>query len=109
MTQQVTKDNYNQFEKGIMLLDFWATWCGPCQALGPIIEELSGEYNGKLNFGKINVDEEPELAGKFEVMSIPTVIILKDGQEVKRIIGFGGKQKVVDAINEVVGVQASAA
>ena len=67
--------------------DFWADWCGPCRMLAPAIETLSEQYDGKAVFGKINVDEEPELAQRFGIMSIPTVIFFKNGQEIDRKIG----------------------
>ena len=71
----------------LLMVDFWAEWCGPCKMLAPVIEELGGEYEGKAVVGKINVDEEQELAIRYGVMSIPTVIFFKDGEEVARKVG----------------------
>lgn len=71
-----------------VLVDFWADWCGPCKMIAPVLEQLSQELDGKLKVGKINVDENSEIPGKFGVMSIPTLIIFKDGQEKERIIGY---------------------
>ena len=71
----------------VAMVDFWAEWCGPCKMLAPVIEELGGEYEGKAVVGKINVDEEQELAIRYGVMSIPTVIFFKDGEEVARKVG----------------------
>jgi thioredoxin 1 len=72
---------------GVALVDFWATWCGPCKMLAPAIEALSDQYDGKALVGKVDVDDQPELAAQFGVMSIPTVILFKDGKEVSRTVG----------------------
>ena len=71
----------------LAMVDFWAEWCGPCKMLSPIIEELAQEFDGKVLVGKVNVDEEPELARRFGVMTIPTVVFLKNGTEVERKVG----------------------
>jgi thioredoxin 1 len=84
-----------------VLVDFWAPWCGPCQLAGPVIEELAKEYEGQVKVVKINVDENPKTAEKYGVMSIPTVIIFKDGKEVKRQVGFPGKAGYESLIREV--------
>jgi thioredoxin 1 len=92
----LTKANFEQeiadSDKPI-LVDFWASWCGPCRAVAPVMEELSKEYDGKARIAKVNVDEEGELAAKFRVMSIPTVILFKDGQQVEKIIGARSKEE----------------
>jgi len=99
--------NDQNFEKEVVesdlpvLVDFWAPWCGPCQAAGPIIDELAKDYQGKLKVGKLNVDENPQAAGKYMVMSIPTVLIFKNGKEVKRQVGFPGKQGYINILEEV--------
>lgn len=72
----------------LVMVDFWATWCGPCRALGPVVEELAEEYDGRVVVGKVNVDEEPELAAQFRVSSIPSVFFLKNGEVVKHAVGF---------------------
>ena len=88
-------------KKGIALVDFWATWCGPCRMLGPVIDELANELEGSVLVGKVNVDEDEELARQYRVMSIPTVYICKDGEAVNRIIGAVPKEKILEALNEV--------
>jgi thioredoxin 1 len=85
-----------------VLVDFYAEWCGPCKMAAPIIDELSDEYQGKVVIGKVNVDENSGTAGSFGVMSIPTVILFKDGKEMTRKVGFGGKQGYEEMIKTVV-------
>lgn len=88
---KITKNN---FENEVIntelpvLLDFWAPWCGPCRMLAPTIEKLAENYNGKAKIGKVNVDEESELAAAFEIASIPTVVVIKNGKLVNKSIGF---------------------
>ncbi|MCQ2428623.1 MAG: thioredoxin [Clostridia bacterium] len=71
-----------------VLLDFWATWCGPCRMIAPFVEKLADEFEGTLKVGKINVDEEPALAGAFGIDSIPTLVVMKNGQALKTVIGY---------------------
>lgn len=82
------------------LVDFWAPWCGPCQMAGPVIEELAKENEGKIKVGKVNIDESPQVAGKYGVMSIPTVVLFKDGKEIGRKVGFEGKESYLKLISE---------
>ena len=101
----LTIDNFNnevlQAEKPV-LVDFWAPWCGPCKMVGPIVETLADENAGKLNVGKLNVDENSSLAAQFGVRSIPTLIFFKAGKEVKRIVGAQNKNQLQKAIDEVI-------
>ena len=90
----------NTVEKGLVLVDFWASWCGPCMMLGPVVEQLAEELDGKVTVGKVNVDEEQELAVKFGVMSIPTLVLFKDGAEVTRSVGVVPKAKLLEMIEK---------
>ncbi|WP_308636743.1 thioredoxin [Paenibacillus silvisoli] len=99
MAVALTKDTFNQsIESGVTLVDFWAPWCGPCKMQLPIVEELSGELAGTATIAKINVDEEPELASQFGVMSIPTLILFKDGQPVDKMVGLQSKDALKNKI-----------
>jgi len=82
-----------------VLVDFWAPWCGPCQMVEPMIEELAKEFNGKVKVGKLNVDENPQIAVKYSVMSIPTVIFFKGGKEVARQVGLESKETYLKLIS----------
>ncbi len=88
-----------------VLVDFWAEWCGPCRLAEPVIEELAKEYEGKMKVGKLNVDQNLQTAQKFGVMSIPTVIIFQNGQEVKREVGFVGKEGYLKLISNILNAQ----
>ena len=82
-----------------VLVDFWATWCGPCRMIAPVIEQIGAEYEGRAIVGKVDVDEEPSLAQKFSVMSIPTLIVMKNGKVVETAVGARGKDAVAAMIN----------
>lgn len=98
----ITKEN---FEKEVLksslpvLVDFWATWCGPCKMIAPAIEQIAKENEGSIKVGKINVDEQSELAIKYGVASIPTLVLFEDGVEVKREVGFMPKQQIEEMFN----------
>ena len=94
---KITRENFeNEVMKSDIpvLIDFWAPWCGPCRMMGPIIEQLAEEYEGKAKVGKVNVDEEGELSQAFGVMSIPTIVLVKDGKVVKQVVGARPKAEV---------------
>ncbi len=78
-----------------ILVDFWAEWCGPCKMIAPILEEIADENPGKIRVAKLNVDDNPDVARRFEVMSIPTMIVFKDGQPAKRVVGAKGKGQLL--------------
>ena len=82
----------SKVESGVQLVDFWATWCGPCKMIAPVLEELAADYEGKADILKLDVDENPSTAAKYEVMSIPTLIVFKDGQPVDKVVGFHQKK-----------------
>lgn len=85
----VTTDNFESFKSGkVALLDFSATWCGPCQVLSPIVDKLAAEFKGKVNVGKVDIDEDPDLAGQFGVMAVPTLVFFKDGKVVDQHAGL---------------------
>lgn len=85
--------------KGDAVVDFWAEWCGPCRMLGPVVEGLSAKYEGKVKFGKVNVDNSPSVANRFGISSIPCVIFFKDGKEVGRSIGYKAEAQLEEAMN----------
>ena len=85
---------------GTVLVDFWAPWCGPCKMIAPVLEQIDSEVGTKLKIVKVNVDENPESAGRFGVMSIPTLIVFKDGQPVDKVIGFQPKDALMGTLNK---------
>lgn len=103
MSIHFTKDG---FERALaagqpMMVDFWADWCGPCKMLAPAIDGLAGEYEGRAVVGKVNVDDEPELARQYGVMSIPTVIFFKNGEEVDRKVGVQPTEVFTEALDQL--------
>lgn len=101
MVIEITSENFekevSQSEKTV-LLDFWATWCGPCRMLSPIVDEIAEEVSESVKVGKVNIDEEQDLAVRFGIMSIPTLVVIKNGKEQKRMVGVQPKATIKEAI-----------
>lgn len=98
---KITKSNFDEVKNSSLpvLIDFFATWCGPCRLMGPVVSEIADEYEGKAVVGKVNVDEEPELASAFGVASIPTFVVLRNGQVASTRIGAVSKTALEDMLN----------
>jgi thioredoxin 1 len=100
VSENIANVDQNSFQKAVLdsqkpvLVDFWAPWCGPCRAVAPVVEELAKDYQGKIEFAKVNVDESPFVASKYGVMSIPTIIVFKGGKPVQQAIGYQPKDQL---------------
>ena len=90
-----------QLQEGVSLVDFWAPWCGPCRMIAPVIEELAEDFDGKANICKVNTDEQQDLAVKFGVRSIPTILIMKDGEIAETMVGAASKEAFAEKINSL--------
>jgi thioredoxin 1 len=100
---KLTDATFDEEVKGAdvpVLVDFWAEWCGPCKMIAPILDEIAGEQGGRLRIGKLNVDDNPGIAQRFEVMAIPTLILFKDGEVQKRLVGAKGKGQLPQELHE---------
>ncbi len=93
----------------LVMVDFWAVWCGPCQMVAPIVDELATEYAGKVKVRKLNTDENPEIAGRYQVMSIPTTLFFKNGQAVERLVGARPKRQFKEIIDTLLAQHSGAA
>lgn len=105
MAFHFTDQNFiEETHAGFAVVDFYADWCGPCKMMMPVFEEVAEEYKGKVKIGKMNVDESPKTPGEFSVSGIPTIVFLKNGEEVSRLTGFQAKESLVAKIKGAFGV-----
>ncbi|MFC1846214.1 thioredoxin [Chloroflexota bacterium] len=108
MSEIISNVDQSSFQQTVLdsskpvLVDFWAEWCGPCKAITPVVEELAKEYAGKVEFAKVNVDQAPTLASGYGVMSIPTIIVFKDGKPANQVIGFKSKDDLKKLLDSVI-------
>ena len=98
---ELNNEDFNEEIKDkLVLVDFYATWCGPCKMLAPVLEEVSEEYAGKVNFFNVDVDENPDLAMQYKIMNIPALVVLKKGEKVDAQVGFAPKENIVEFIKK---------
>ncbi|WP_027108211.1 thioredoxin [Lacticigenium naphthae] len=95
----------NEVQEGFTLVDFWAPWCGPCKMLGPVLEEVEGDLNGKVKIAKLNIDENQATASEYGVMSIPTMILFKDGTPVEKVVGYHPKEVLMNYLSEKIAAE----
>lgn len=105
MEVKVTNENYEELKNGAfpLVIDFWATWCGPCRMIAPVISQLAEEYDGKIVVGKCDVEEADEIAAEFGIRNIPTIVFMKNGEVVNKFVGAGNKAKLQPLFDELLG------
>lgn len=100
---KITSENYEEEvlnSKEKVLIDFYADWCGPCKMMAPVVEEIANELEGKLKVGKVNVDENQDLAIKYGIMSIPTLVVVENGETVRNLVGFRSKEELIEILSK---------
>ena len=105
MEIKLTKDNFDAEDSNAnipVLVDFWATWCGPCRMIAPVIESIAEKFDGRIKVGKVNVDEEPEISLEYNIASIPTVMIFKNGEEVSKSIGYSDEAEIEQLVLQAI-------
>lgn len=101
MAHNITDATFEaETNEGLVLVDFWATWCGPCKMIAPVLEELDAEMSDKVKIVKVDVDENQETAGQYGIMSIPTLLLMKDGETVDKVVGFRPKEALAELVNQ---------
>jgi len=102
----LTTSNFdNEISKGVVMVDFWATWCMPCKAMAPVIDEIADQAKGKIKVGKVDIDANGELANRYNVQGIPNIIIFKDGTQVENLVGIQSKETLIQALEKYISLQ----
>ena len=103
MTVQLTDTNFEEeIKEGLVFVDFWAEWCGPCRMVGPVVDELSKDYEGKAVIGKVNVDNNPDTAGEYGIRNIPTILFFKNGEVVDKVVGVVPKEQLAKKLESLI-------